>query len=922
MSALSRNASQQNTSTRRRGLALMLGVLLLTVGAVSGLASPAQAAPAAPTITFPTPFNVPPTGNIVAASLGAVQGTAQPGSTVTLYNNGVQIFAAPADASSGFWSFPALFSEGQVSLTATATDDSGTSPPSAPLNFLYDHTRPTTPIISAPTEGQYLTSKLVTVSGTGEPETTMKVSIYNGSSVLAGSASVAVNDAGQWSAPVHIAGPDGAFTVSAMSVDDAFNQSIGTIPLNFTIDTTTPAAPTLTYPVPVTLSDGTKAVLNTDHAGGYAEPGSTVTLYNKDPNYNVDYILDVVTADPVTGAWSAYFGAYFLEDTQLSLTATATDAAGHVSAASSPALNFLLNRAGPQMPTVEAPYEGQLLNTTFVTVSGHSDLGTTVYVDVLDSSLAPVGSANTTTNALGAWSASIHVTGGDGTYHIHAYAVDRALYGSIVNYQRTFTRDQTPPAKPFITSPFEGEAASTDVVPVSGDAQPDSTITLYADGTPIGTTSADSDGNWSKTVTLGPGLHALTARATDVAGNLSGLSDQRLVVVPPPSTDLGVSVVSSPSAPIAGAPVTLTISVKNNGPSPASGVLLANPISAGTSYNSATTTVGSCAPPSGGTVGCVIGNLASGATATVTLTVTPAHHGSFNEVANVTGVESDPSPLNNTFTLPVSVGIANGLIAFTTNRDGNYEIYTMHPDGTGLTRLTNSAASDVDPAWSPDGSQIAFTSNRAGNNEIYLMNADGSNVRRLTSNTSSDTHPSWSPDGFRIAFTSNRDGNKEIYTMGPKGGLQTRITNNTVADDQPSWSPDGTQLAFSETTATGGQQIFTMSSAGAGIKQVTHEAGPASHPVWSPNGKRLMYDAVVQGLTRLSLINTDGTGLTRIMGSTVNMRGQWSPDGQRLVFMSTRSGNGDIYTSLVGGVTPVRVTKTSSVDDEPSWQAL
>ena len=75
------------------------------------------------------------------------------------------------------------------------------------------------------------------------------------------------------------------------------------------------------------------------------------------------------------------------------------------------------------------------------------------------------------------------------------------------------------------------------------------------------------------------------------------------------------------------------------------------------------------------------------------------------------------------------------------------------------------------PAWSPDGRRIAFTSERDGNPEIYVMNADGSGVTRLTYNDARDldSFPAWSPDGRRIAFHSNRDGNFEIYVMNASG---------------------------------------------------------------------------------------------------------------------------------------------------------
>ena len=121
-------------------------------------------------------------------------------------------------------------------------------------------------------------------------------------------------------------------------------------------------------------------------------------------------------------------------------------------------------------------------------------------------------------------------------------------------------------------------------------------------------------------------------------------------------------------------------------------------------------------------------------------------------------------------------------IAFTSDRDGNYEIYVMNADGSNQTRMTNHYDVDLLPSWSPDGSKIAFTSYRDGNAEIYVMNADGSNQTRMTNNDTTDLNPSWSPDGSKITFSSDRDGNTEIYVMNADGSNQTRMTNNDTTD--------------------------------------------------------------------------------------------------------------------------------------------
>ncbi len=131
----------------------------------------------------------------------------------------------------------------------------------------------------------------------------------------------------------------------------------------------------------------------------------------------------------------------------------------------------------------------------------------------------------------------------------------------------------------------------------------------------------------------------------------------------------------------------------------------------------------------------------------------------------------------------VALGVVAGRIAFQTNRDGNYEIYVMNGDGSGLTNLTNNPADDWNPVWSPDGNKIVYSSNRDGNNEVYVMNADGSNQTNLTNSPANDENPDWSPDGKKIAFDTDVDGNKEIYVMNADGSAKTNLTNAPAMHD-------------------------------------------------------------------------------------------------------------------------------------------
>jgi Tol biopolymer transport system component len=139
----------------------------------------------------------------------------------------------------------------------------------------------------------------------------------------------------------------------------------------------------------------------------------------------------------------------------------------------------------------------------------------------------------------------------------------------------------------------------------------------------------------------------------------------------------------------------------------------------------------------------------------------------------------------------------SGSIVFVSRRDGNFEIYRMKADGTNQIRLTRASdacstsatlCGDRYPSWSPDGRKIAFTSDRDGNDEIYVMNPDGSGQKRLTRSPGADVKPKWSPDGTRIFFTTNRYGNADVFSMNPDGTGQANISRNSRDDVHPSVS--------------------------------------------------------------------------------------------------------------------------------------
>ena len=111
----------------------------------------------------------------------------------------------------------------------------------------------------------------------------------------------------------------------------------------------------------------------------------------------------------------------------------------------------------------------------------------------------------------------------------------------------------------------------------------------------------------------------------------------------------------------------------------------------------------------------------------------------------------------------------------------------MDADGNNQLNITNDPGTESAPAWRHAGGMIAFSTYRDDNEEIYVMDADGNNQQNLTNNPATDGKPAWSPDGRSITFHSTRDGNLEIYAMDADGNNQRRLTTKTVFDKNPTW---------------------------------------------------------------------------------------------------------------------------------------
>jgi TolB protein len=183
-------------------------------------------------------------------------------------------------------------------------------------------------------------------------------------------------------------------------------------------------------------------------------------------------------------------------------------------------------------------------------------------------------------------------------------------------------------------------------------------------------------------------------------------------------------------------------------------------------------------------------------------------------------------------------------VYFTSNRDGNFDLYSVAATGNGLTRLTKTAApiQNRGPAISPDGQTVAFYRAGAawGGNGLFLLKLKSGVVVHVAADWKGQTYfdPAWSPDGTHLAFSSNQMGSNDIWTIAVIGSTTTqsplRLTSSKYSDVHPAYSPDGRQIAF-VSDRTGATEIYTMPATGNAValpKQLTFDKAFKADPSW------------------------------------------------------------------------------------------
>ncbi len=231
-------------------------------------------------------------------------------------------------------------------------------------------------------------------------------------------------------------------------------------------------------------------------------------------------------------------------------------------------------------------------------------------------------------------------------------------------------------------------------------------------------------------------------------------------------------------------------------------------------------------------------------------------------------------------------------IVFTSEIDGNIDIYLMNLDGSDMRKIVVHDSSDTTPSWLPNGN-VLFSSNRHGTSEIFEWKRNSNEVYQLTSfSTTKQDRPQFNSSCDCIYFNSRQlsTNTTDIYSLSTTLPILQRLTTSQESDDWGNLSPDGTSLLFG-TNRTGTWEIYRSDLTTGSEYQVTHTpAGMySSAPSYSPDGALFVYHSNKSGNAEIYLHNLLNNEEKNISQNAANdWLPDWSKDGEWILFVSTR----------------------------------
>jgi len=257
-------------------------------------------------------------------------------------------------------------------------------------------------------------------------------------------------------------------------------------------------------------------------------------------------------------------------------------------------------------------------------------------------------------------------------------------------------------------------------------------------------------------------------------------------------------------------------------------------------------------------------------------------------------------------------------IVFTSNRNGNEDIFSMDLDGTELVQLTDHQGIDNYPSVSPDGEKIAYTSDINGIWQIMVMNWDGTEKTQLTQNPWRSGYPTWSFDGRFIFFEVLQDGDWEIYRINSDGSNMKRLTLNPGASD---WHPCGHPFQYKLIYESGNvrdEDLYIMDYNGDNIEKISDMDMRKRVPAISVDGKIIVFAVYEDDNSYIYTMDISGENLNNISGSlTKCSHPSISPDNNYIAFECITDGQEELYIISLDGTDLNQLTNIAGNDRDP-----